>query len=104
MTVYKIVMSFQHFLSWIPRSFPPCSGSEINEALQQCGNNQLAILEGMYGVGDNPDISKEVLQSEWVSLKHMMSSTYQNSTMRSILKMFVSNGTLQTMYPQFSKN
>ena len=87
-----------------PQKLPPCSGSEeINEAFQQWGNNHLVILEGMYGVGDNPDISKEVLRSEWVSLKHMISSTYRNTTMRSMLKLLVSNSTLQTMYPQFTK-
>ena len=87
-----------------PQKLPPCSGSEeINEAFQQWGNNHLVILEGTYGVGDNPDISKEALRSEWVSLKHMISSTYRNTTMRSMLKLLVSNSTLQTMYPQFTK-
>lgn len=85
------------------QKLPPCSGSEeINEAFQQWGNNRLVILEGMYGVDDNPDISKGALWSEWVSLKHMISSTYRN-TMRSMLKLLASNSTLQIMYPQFSK-
>ena len=73
------------------------------EAFQQWGINHLAVLERFYSEGDNPDISKDALQSEWISLKQMFFSTYKNTTMQPMLKLLVSNTTLRAMYPEFSK-
>ena len=78
-----------------PQKVP--SQTEEKEAFQKWGTDQLAILECKYADGENPDISKEAVQSEWTSLKHMLSSTYQNLNMRSMLKLLVSNVTLKSM-------
>ena len=91
------------FTIFDPQKVPSQTEESEREAFQQWGSDQLAILERMYAEGDNPDICKEAIQSEWASLKHMFSSTYKNLTMQGMLKLLVSNATLKSMYPQSSK-
>ena len=55
-----------------------------------------------YGSGDKADI-KEALFSEWAMLKPLISHKYCDKNCRQFLSLISTDGTLITLFPNFSK-
>ena len=48
------------------------SRNDVKEAFDSWGRDEMAVLEKVYGDGDNPDVSVSSLRSEWESFKHLI--------------------------------
>lgn len=53
--------------------------------------------------GDDPDVDSEACSSEWESLRQLMCRNYSHLTMRKMVKLLVTDVTLNTMFPQLTK-
>jgi hypothetical protein len=47
---------------------PSKLSKESDKDLEEYRNRQFNVLSAYYGTGDNADVSREMLQSEWVAL------------------------------------
>jgi hypothetical protein len=54
---------------------PSKLSKESDKDLEEYRNRQFNVLSAYYGTGDNADVSREMLQSEWVALKPLLSQT-----------------------------
>ena len=70
---------------------------------QQYGNRQLDESSAYYGTSDNTDVSRELLQSEWVALKPLLPHNYGHKKHMEFLVTLSTDTTLSTVFPNFSK-
>ena len=77
--------------------------TESDEAFKTYGDHHLEHLSTQYGSGDKADINKEALFSEWAMLKPMISHKYRDKNCRKFLTLISTDGTLITLFLNFSK-
>ena len=77
--------------------------TELDEAFKTYGDHQLEHLSTQYGSGDKADINEEALFSESAMLKPLISHKYRDKNCRQFLTLISTDGTLITLFPNFSK-
>ena len=83
--------------------FDPKSAPSSSEQLIAYGQNKIDHLIAQYGEGENPDVDGDELISEWEAVKRLLGSNFKKKSMREMLKHFVTDESLQLLYPNLTK-
>ena len=83
--------------------FDPKNVPSSNEQLIAYGQNKIDHLKAHYGEGENPDIDDDELMSEWEAVKRLLDTNFKEKSMREMINIFVTDSSLQLLYPNLSK-